>query len=107
MPASATRKCCGPELEDIDGFVDNIRYRSLTRDGWMLSLSGWRDEKVLVRWRISARHHGVQEKGRDEILADYHLRVGQATHDSNHQRVTNCVNSGSMKPRRARRPRSP
>ena len=43
-----------PELERIDGFVDNIRYRSLTRDGWILSLSVWRDEKALVRWRTHA-----------------------------------------------------
>jgi heme-degrading monooxygenase HmoA len=71
-----------PELEQIDGFVDNIRYRSLTRDGWLLSLSGWRDEKSLVRWRTRARHHEVQQKGRDEILLDYHLRVGQITADT-------------------------
>lgn len=36
------------EPERIDGFVDNIRYRSLTREGWILSLSEWRDEKALV-----------------------------------------------------------
>lgn len=71
-----------PELEQIEGFVDNIRYRSLTRDGWILSLSGWRDEKALVRWRIRARHHEVQEKGRAEILLDYHLRIGQLTQDT-------------------------
>src|ERR1700742_4810509 len=71
-----------PELEQIDGFVDNIRYRSLTRDGWILSLSGWDNEKALVRWRTRARHHEVQQKGREEILLDYHLRVGQVTHDS-------------------------
>lgn len=28
------------------------------------------------------RHHEVQQKGRDEILADYHLRVGQITSDN-------------------------
>ena len=72
-------KMLRPELEQIDGFVDNIRYRSLTREGWILSLSGWRDEKAVVRWRTQARHHGVQEKGRSEILLDYHLRVGQMT----------------------------
>ena len=71
-----------PELEQIDGFIDNIRYRSLTRDGWLLSLSSWRDEKALVRWRTRARHHQVQEKGRAEILLDYHLRVGQLTRDT-------------------------
>src|SRR5215467_6484888 len=77
-----TAKMLRPELENIDGFVDNIRYRSLTRDGWILSLSSWRDEKALVRWRTKMRHHQAQEKGRDEILADYHLRVGQVTADN-------------------------
>ncbi len=71
-----------PELDAIDGFVDNIRYRSLTREGWILSLSGWRDEKAVVRWRTKMRHHMVQEKGRSEILLDYHLRVGQVTQDT-------------------------
>jgi heme-degrading monooxygenase HmoA len=71
-----------PELVEVDGFVDNIRYKSLARDGWILSLSGWRDEKAVVRWRTTMRHHMVQEKGRTEILLDYHLRVGQITHDT-------------------------
>ena len=60
-------KMLRPELEQIDGFVDNIRYRSLTREGWILSLSGWRDEKAVVRWRTQMRHHETQEKGRTEI----------------------------------------
>ncbi|MGC2079043.1 MAG: antibiotic biosynthesis monooxygenase [Xanthobacteraceae bacterium] len=75
-------KILRPELEQVDGFVDNIRYKSLTREGWILSLSGWRDEKSVVRWRTAMRHHVVQEKGRSEILLDYHLRVGQITHDT-------------------------
>ena len=75
-------KMLRPDLEQIDGFVDNIRYKSLTRKGWILSLSGWRDEKSVVRWRTAQRHHIVQEKGRSEILLDYHLRVGEVTHDT-------------------------
>lgn len=75
-------KMLRPELEQIDGFVDNIRYRSLTREGWILSLSNWRDEKSVVRWRTHMRHHEVQEKGREEVLLDYHLRVGQITQDT-------------------------
>jgi len=71
-----------PELEQVDGFVDNIRYRSLTRDSWVLSLSNWRDEKAVVRWRTTVRHHEVQEKGRADVFLDYHLRVGQLTHDT-------------------------
>jgi len=75
-------KLLRPELERVDGFIDNVRYRSLTREGWLLSLSGWRDEKALVRWRTQATHHGAQEKGRTDIFSDYHLRVGQVTRDT-------------------------
>jgi heme-degrading monooxygenase HmoA len=71
-----------PELERVDGFIGNIRYRSLTREGWMLSLSDWRDEKAVVRWRSAMHHHEVQGRGRREILQDYHLRVGQITTDT-------------------------
>src|SRR5205085_6600418 len=71
-----------PEVEAIDGFVDNIRYRSLRRDGWLLSLSSWRDEKALVRWRTQARHHVVQAKGRSDIFLDYHLRIGELIADT-------------------------
>ena len=72
-------KMLKPELEAIDGFVENVRYRSLTREGTLLSLSTWRDEKALVRWRTQAVHHGAQERGRFEIFGDYHLRVGELT----------------------------
>src|SRR6202789_3352350 len=75
-------KMLRPELEKVDGFVDNIRYKSLQREGWILSLSGWRDEKSLVRWRTKTKHHEAQQKGRDQILQDYHLRVGQITKDT-------------------------
>ena len=75
-------KMLRPELEAVEGFVDNIRYRSLTREGWILSLSNWRDEKSVVRWRTKMRHHEVQERGRGDVLSDYHLRVGQVTQDT-------------------------
>jgi heme-degrading monooxygenase HmoA len=75
-------KMLRPELERVYGFIDNVRYKSLTREGWILSLSGWRDEKAVVRWRTSMRHHVVQERGRSKILLDYHLRVGQITRDT-------------------------
>jgi heme-degrading monooxygenase HmoA len=72
-------KTLRPELERIDGFIDNERFSSLRRQGWVLSLSIWRDEKAVVRWRSSAHHHEVQRKGRTEVFRDYHLRVGEIT----------------------------
>jgi heme-degrading monooxygenase HmoA len=71
-----------PILESIDGFVDNERFESQLRPGWVLSHSTWRDEKSLVRWRTEGEHHKVQEKGRFEIFQDYHLRVGDVVADT-------------------------
>lgn len=71
-----------PILETIDGFVDNERFESLLRPGWVLSHSTWRDEKSVVRWRTEGEHHVVQAKGRFDIFQDYHLRVGDVTADT-------------------------
>ena len=71
-----------PELEEIDGFIENERFASKRREGWLVSLSTWRDEKALVRWRTHALHHDVQMKGRTEVFRDYHLRVGEITADT-------------------------
>ena len=59
-----------PKLEAIDGFIDNERFESRHTKGRVLSLSTWRDEKSVVRWRTQMRHHEIQEKGRSEILLE-------------------------------------
>lgn len=71
-----------PILESIDGFIDNERFESKGREEWVLSLSTWRDEKAVVRWRSQGEHHNIQSKGRHDIFADYHLRVCEVTADS-------------------------
>jgi heme-degrading monooxygenase HmoA len=71
-----------PALEKIDGFIDNERFASKRTKGRLLSLSTWRDEKAIIRWRTLGMHHEVQEKGRFEIFEDYHLRVGEITADT-------------------------
>lgn len=71
-----------PILELTDGFVDNERFESLRRPGWVLSHSTWRDEKSVVRWRTEGEHHATQAKGRFQIFQDYHLRVGDVTSDT-------------------------
>jgi heme-degrading monooxygenase HmoA len=71
-----------PELEKIDGFIDNERFASRRTEGRILSLSTWRDEKAVIRWRTLGMHHEVQQKGRFEVFEDYHLRVGEITADT-------------------------
>jgi len=75
-------KTLKPHIEKIDGFIDNERYSSKRREGRILSLSTWRDEKAVVRWRTLAVHHKAQEKGRFEIFRDYRLRVGEVVSDT-------------------------
>ena len=71
-----------PELLRIDGFLDNRRFASRRHPGRLLSLSLWRDEKSVVRWRSHGGHHAVQAAGRTEIFRDYHLRVGEVISDT-------------------------
>lgn len=78
----ALAKLLKPELEKIDGFIDNERFASKRRKGRLVSLSTWRDEKAVIRWRTLGIHHEVQAKGRAAIFADYHLRVGEVTSDT-------------------------
>jgi heme-degrading monooxygenase HmoA len=79
----AYAKALKPELERIEGFLDNERFESQRQKGRLLSLSLWRDEKAVIRWRTLEHHHQVQEKGRFEIFEDYHLRVGEIVADTN------------------------
>ena len=71
-----------PEVEAIDGFIDNERFENRLRPGWVLSLSTWRDEKSVIRWRRQTKHHVMQEKGRSGIFSNYRLRVGEITADT-------------------------
>jgi heme-degrading monooxygenase HmoA len=71
-----------PILEGMDGFIDNERFESTRRPGWILSHSTWRDEKSVVRWRTVGKHHDTQQRGRDEVFQDYHLRVGEIVADT-------------------------
>jgi heme-degrading monooxygenase HmoA len=78
----ALAKDLKPILQGIDGFIDNERFESKRRPGWILSHSTWRDEKSVVRWRTIAKHHETQQRGRNEVFQDYHLRVGEVVSDS-------------------------
>ena len=70
-----------PELEKIDGFISIERFSSLTRPGKILSLSFWRDEAAIMKWRQHEEHHQAQLKGRGGVFADYRLRVAAVVRD--------------------------
>ena len=68
-------------LEKMDGFVSIERFQSLTNEGKILSLSLWRDEDAVRRWRQFEGHRVAQAKGRGGIFADYRLRVASVIRD--------------------------
>ena len=70
-----------PELETIDGFISVERFQSLTQDGKILSLSFWRDEAAVVRWRRQEEHRTAQRAGRTGIFRTYRLRVAAVVRD--------------------------
>jgi heme-degrading monooxygenase HmoA len=80
-----------PILQAMDGFIDNERFESQRRPGWILSHSTWRDEKSVVRWRTVAKHHETQQRGRDDVFQDYHLRVGEIISDTSPQAGASVV----------------
>ncbi len=70
-----------PLLEHIDGFLSIERFESLSTPGKILSLSSWRDEEAVRRWRTMQEHREGQRAGRQSIFADYRLRVAQVVRD--------------------------
>lgn len=69
------------ELEAINGFISIERFESLSRPGRLLSLSFWRDEDAVRRWRNLPSHRDAQTRGRQGIFRDYRLRVAEVLRD--------------------------
>jgi heme-degrading monooxygenase HmoA len=69
------------DLETMDGFISVERFQSLTDPTKLLSISFWRDEDSLERWRNNSNHRSSQAAGRGGIFADYRLRVGRVLRD--------------------------
>ena len=70
-----------PELERIDGFISVERFESLSTPGKYVSLSFWRDEAAIERWRAHARHRIAQGLGKHEIFQDFRISVAEVMRD--------------------------
>jgi heme-degrading monooxygenase HmoA len=70
-----------PALGAIDGFISIERFESLSEEGKLLSLSFWRDEQAVSRWRNLEAHRAAQAKGRHGIFRDYRLRIASVVRD--------------------------
>ncbi|MDG1169761.1 MAG: antibiotic biosynthesis monooxygenase [Sulfitobacter sp.] len=70
-----------PMVDQIDGFLSVERFQSLTNPDKLLSISFFRDEDALDRWRKLAAHRRAQAQGRAGIFTDYHLRIAHVIRD--------------------------
>jgi heme-degrading monooxygenase HmoA len=69
------------KLAGVDGFLSVERFQSITCPDKMLSLSFWRDEGAVARWRQLESHRGAQVAGREHVFASYRMRVAAAVRD--------------------------
>ena len=53
----------------------------MTDPGKLLSLSFWRDEAAVQRWRNQVQHRESQVLGRAGVFADYRLRIAAVVRD--------------------------
>jgi heme-degrading monooxygenase HmoA len=70
-----------PRLDEMEGFISIERFESLSQPDKLLSLSFWRDEEAVRRWRELEAHRHAQEAGRGGIFAGYRLRVATVMRD--------------------------
>lgn len=70
-----------PLLDGIDGFISIERFQSLNDPERVLSMSFWRDEESVARWRNLEAHRAAQSAGRGNVFRDYRLRVAEVVRD--------------------------
>jgi heme-degrading monooxygenase HmoA len=70
-----------PLLNEIDGFISIERFQSLMQPEKILSLSFWRDEDAVQRWRNTEEHRAAQSRGRATFFAGYRLRIAAVMRD--------------------------
>ena len=71
----------GEEVGKFDGFIAIERFQSINDPAHFVSLSFWRDEEAVRRWRNVQKHREAQAKGRGGIFSAYRLRICEVTRD--------------------------
>ena len=69
------------EVEGIDGFISVERFQSTANPNKYVSLSFWRDEAAVAAWRSHAGHRLAQARGKEEIFADFRIRIAAVERD--------------------------
>ena len=70
-----------PEVGTIDGFISVEGFESLSEAGKILSLSFWRDEESIQRWREHPEHAKVMQQAKDHVFSSYRITVSSWIRD--------------------------
>mgnify|MGYP000227694357 CR=1 FL=1 len=62
-------------LEKAEGFIRSERFSSLSAPNKLLSISVWKDEESIAKWRNDTEHRLCQKQGRENYFADYKITV--------------------------------
>ncbi len=77
----ALAEALNDDVRQSDGFISIERFESITTKGKFVSLSFWRDDEAVRKWRNLQKHREAQKKGRGGIFQSYRLRVAQVMRD--------------------------
>ena len=69
------------EVKSFDGFISIERFQSPTDPDKVVSISFWRDEEAVRKWRNLQKHREAQKKGRASIFKEYRLRIASVLRD--------------------------
>ena len=69
------------DVRQSDGFISIERFESISTKGKFVSLSFWRDEEAVRRWRNLQKHREAQKQGRGGIFKSYRLRIAEVLRD--------------------------
>jgi heme-degrading monooxygenase HmoA len=69
------------DVRKLDGFISIERFQSISNANKFVSLSFWRDEEAVRKWRNVQKHREAQAKGRGGIFSSYRLRICSVIRD--------------------------
>ena len=69
------------EVCKSDGFISIERFQSINDPARFVSLSFWRDEEAVRKWRNLQKHREAQKEGRAGIFKSYRLRIASVVRD--------------------------
>lgn len=62
-------------LANAEGFIHSERFSSFATEGKLLSMSVWKNEQCVEKWRNLVAHRVAQNHGRINDFVDYKITV--------------------------------